>query len=515
MRNLFLIAGMLFLTISAWAHGVQYPKNLLVANGGQFGDTTQNVVVQSLQLHTLNMAYADTINTQSIQDLIVVGDYAYLAAQDSIYKIDVRTMDILNSANFPGPSTVKLFYNDSVLWVGNWYGSPTHNLYAFDSDDLSFKFSVPEITKGVTSMALLNDTLILTQNQTSSTWSDSAGYAALVDASTGSFIQNVPLDNVSDAGWVFVIDNEVVFVNPGSNTYGYFNNVGNYVLNPFGADLSGGNGPKVQLLDETLLGIFDGSLGAYDLVGDSFLISGLIDTVNFFVFDTIESIIYTTASDFVNYTVGAAYDTTGQKLFNFDVGFSPEAMALYYVYNEAPITNDFNDTTTVNVDKTLDVFASDPDRDPLVTTIIEQASNGIASVNTRQDIDYTPNMDFTGIDSVSFQVCDSGLPIYAQACDSAKVYIWVDGSVGVAMIDLENTFELYPNPAVNKTTISVEDADEYNIRVIAMDGKVVSIQNQVYISDRFELSVQNLSTGAYFVLLENEGKVQMQKLIKR
>lgn len=514
MKNLIFVAGLLSIAIFSWAQGITYPKNLVVANGGKFGDATQNVVLQSLHLTTQNYAYADTINTSSVQDLLVDGNFAYLAAQDSIYKVDLESMEILYRANFPAPSTYKMLLNDSVLWVGNWYGSANNNLYAFNSNDLSFKFSVPEITKGVNSMLLKNDTLVLTQNLTSSTYADSAGYLALVDVSDGSFLTNVPLNNVDDAGTLVLLEGNVVTINPASDTYGYFDN-GNYITNTFGSDLAGGAN-KIYLTDNSvLLGVFDNKLGVYNLGTGSFIIPSLIDTVTSFVFDVVERKLYVMNNDFVNPGHGAVYDTTGLKLATFEAGFSPEVMAFHYVENFAPVVLDTRDTTAESTSKIVDVQVSDLNNDPLTTSILTQPSNGTATVYAPLQVEYTPNSGFTGIDSFSYQICDTDLPTYAKLCDEAKAYVWVDDAVGIARTDLENNFSIYPNPAVNNTLVSVKEAGEYNLRIIGLDGKLYAAQSQVYISDKLELSLQNLSAGTYFVLLEKEGKAQVQKLIKQ
>lgn len=511
------MAAILFVAKIAFSQGIVYPKNLVLANGGQYGDTTQNVVVQNLHLYSQSLNFADTINTQSIQDILVDGSFAYLAAEDSIYKIDIPTMDIVARADFPAPSTYKLLLNDSILWVGNWYdfGSAPDYLYAFDSDDLSLKFSVPEITQKVSDMALLNDTLIVTQNLTSSAFSDSAGYAVLLDANDGAFLSNIPLDNVADAGWIFVDNGEVTFVNPVSNTYGYFDNNGNYVLTPFGKDISGGSSSKIQLVDDVLLGIFDDQIGAFDFDTETFVAMDLIDSVTSFVFDPIEAVFYVTATDFANYKQGGAYDTLGQKLYDFPVGFSPEALALYYAENLAPTTSDVNDTTEENTAKSITILATDPNNDPLETSILTQAQNGTASINVDQNIEYTPNSGFYGLDSLSYEVCDTELPAYAQLCDQAKVYVWVDQSVGIVQLDAQNTFRIYPNPAQYSTRINVQEAGNYNLRIVALDGRVQSLKENVFIDNNYDLNLQNLAAGQYMVVLENAGKVQVQKLIKK
>lgn len=514
MKSIFSVAALFFVAKIALAQGVIYPKKLVVANGGQYGNSAQNVVVQNLHLYSQSLSYADTINTESVQNIIVDGKYGYLAAQDSIYKIDLETLDIQYSSGFPGVSTSALMLNDSLLWVGNAFGATSDNLYAFRSDDLSLVFSVNQVSRAVNSMALLNDTLIVTQNLTSSSWTDSAGFVALVDVSDGSFLGNIPLHNVYDAGWVLVNENEdVFFVNPASDTYGYFDN-STYVTDTFGRDLASGYGAKIQLEGNILIGIFDNEIGVFDLATETYIVTGLIDSVSSFVFDPIESIFYTSYTDFNTIRQGAAYDTLGQKLYDFNVGYSPEAIALYYAENMAPVALDKMDTTFESISKTLVIAASDPNNDPLETSIVEQAKNGTATVNNDQNIEYTPNASFYGLDSLTYEVCDTELPEYAKLCEQAKAYVWVDQSVGILQLDLQNSFDIYPNPASYSTTMNVKEAGNYDLRILSLNGQLQFSKQNVFIDNNYTIDLQNLASGQYLILLENEENVQIKKLVK-
>ncbi len=65
--------------------------------------------------------------------------------------------------------------------------------------------------------------------------------------------------------------------------------------------------------------------------------------------------------------------------------------------------------------------------DPTSVTITSDPSNGSVSVDpVTGEITYTPNDDFNGTDSYSYQVCDDGTPLPAQ-CDTATVTITVCG----------------------------------------------------------------------------------------
>ncbi len=86
-----------------------------------------------------------------------------------------------------------------------------------------------------------------------------------------------------------------------------------------------------------------------------------------------------------------------------------------------------NDSDSVNEDSsvTIDVLGNDSDPDdgldPASVAVIGSPTNGSTSVNPDGSIDYTPDPDFFGTDSFTYEVCD-----FAGDCDTATVDITVD-----------------------------------------------------------------------------------------
>ena len=80
----------------------------------------------------------------------------------------------------------------------------------------------------------------------------------------------------------------------------------------------------------------------------------------------------------------------------------------------------------------------------------------------------------------------------------------------------EQPIQVYPNPATDMLTISVGDATQckpLNITVIDLMGQVV-LQESVSASDR-SLDVSQLSSGVYFIRMEQEGFWDVRKFVKR
>ncbi len=88
------------------------------------------------------------------------------------------------------------------------------------------------------------------------------------------------------------------------------------------------------------------------------------------------------------------------------------------------------DTSNVTID--VQVNDTDPDGDPLVTTVIGgTTSGGTITVQNNDSLSYTPPTDFVGNDTITYQVCDAG-----ALCDTAIVIVTVNPVIDTVPISL-------------------------------------------------------------------------------
>ena len=97
---------------------------------------------------------------------------------------------------------------------------------------------------------------------------------------------------------------------------------------------------------------------------------------------------------------------------------------------EPPDAVDDSDSVDEDNTVTIDVLGNDTDPegdiDPSSVTVTSGPSNGSTSVNPDGSIDYTPDPDFSGSDSFTYEVCDTTpLPV-GPGCDTATVTITVN-----------------------------------------------------------------------------------------
>ncbi|NND08847.1 MAG: tandem-95 repeat protein [Saprospiraceae bacterium] len=121
-----------------------------------------------------------------------------------------------------------------------------------------------------------------------------------------------------------------------------------------------------------------------------------------------------------------------------------DTATVYVTVTSTPIMA-VNDTTMTPVNTLVNVPAVENDIPGLVgldtasVAIVtgEGPDNGMVNVLADGTIDYTPNMNFAGIDSFIYVICDSIVP--AANCDTATVYVTVTSTPIVAVNDMTMT----------------------------------------------------------------------------
>lgn len=94
-----------------------------------------------------------------------------------------------------------------------------------------------------------------------------------------------------------------------------------------------------------------------------------------------------------------------------------------------------NDTTTITI--AVQNNDSDVEPGPLTTTLLCLPTNGTAVV-VGNDIQYTPDSTFIGLDTLCYTICDTGTP---QGCDTGYVFfnIFNGNEAPIAVVDYDTT----------------------------------------------------------------------------
>lgn len=125
------------------------------------------------------------------------------------------------------------------------------------------------------------------------------------------------------------------------------------------------------------------------------------------------------------YTPNADFSGTDSFVYEVsDGGFSDTATVIVTVtpINDAPLAVDAAISTNGNGVQNGFVTATDPDNDPLIFELASDAANGTVTVNADGSYSYTPDANFYGADSFSYQVSDGTLTDAATVSINVKPF---------------------------------------------------------------------------------------------
>ncbi len=126
---------------------------------------------------------------------------------------------------------------------------------------------------------------------------------------------------------------------------------------------------------------------------------------------------------------GVIYDYSGSSFhYNSDTGVTPNLLSLTAEYADtAPDAVDDSASTNEDTQVDIDVLDNDSDvnndMDASSLAVDTQPANGTASVVGGQ-IRYVPDPDFTGVDTFTYEICDTTTP--TPLCSTATVTVTVN-----------------------------------------------------------------------------------------
>jgi hypothetical protein len=117
-----LLGLILLLPLAGISQKAEWVNQVLIGNGGKFETAppyNDYVTMQKYDPATQVSNLFNTIYTQSVQDILIDGNYAYVAAQDSIIKYDINTYQRVAAIADSGIARLGL-YNDRLIVTKQW-----------------------------------------------------------------------------------------------------------------------------------------------------------------------------------------------------------------------------------------------------------------------------------------------------------------------------------------------------------------------------------------------------------
>ncbi|RMG79686.1 MAG: T9SS C-terminal target domain-containing protein [Bacteroidetes bacterium] len=292
-----------------------------------------------------NYRVFDTVEVESVQDVVIDGDFAYLAAQDSIVKYDLTSLTRVSSVSFS--SVYKMTIAGSYLIVSKFYGSSPF-LYVLDKTDLTTLFSINEVDQNFNKAVVIGDSLYVPNNVKGTVdmyppyqvYKDTLGRIAVIDIPNQSFVRYIELDTAG-AGIKSLYQK-------GNKIYGLGSDKGIMVeYNTATGNITfvSNTGLKniFDLHNDTLYGLSSTGIKGFDLStlslvnGDNDLVSN--DSILAARYDSLNQRFICTFTDYVSYGAAKVYDYQGNEVSSYAVGISPEAVAVYYSANNPVVVN--------------------------------------------------------------------------------------------------------------------------------------------------------------------------------
>ncbi|MCS7249408.1 MAG: S8 family serine peptidase [candidate division WOR-3 bacterium] len=80
-------------------------------------------------------------------------------------------------------------------------------------------------------------------------------------------------------------------------------------------------------------------------------------------------------------------------------------------------------------------------------------------------------------------------------------------------VNLKGEFKVYPNPTRNYFILSVENPFKGEIYLATIEGKIIQKIYEGYIKKQRSFNIKNLSSGIYYLILKEKGKIQSLRLL--
>jgi|GEM_PF-1300315 len=388
-------------------------QSIIVVNGGIFGAGSTDYANLSIEdLTTNTFSHIDTIYKNSIQDILIDGQYAYVAAQDSIVKYDWTTKTRIAADKFVGGSTIKIAKYNNYLLVGNWYapwGAPSPYNYHFtfyDANTLALVDSVPAVTMPAKDFVVVGDYAYITQNNGTGApnYADTLGYLAVVDLTTKTLVRYDTLSTTGhEIGRVIAEGNMVYALNGVSNTISSLNTTTlAKSTQATTVDLQPrGYGPTAFTKGSGVWYFpYDNGIGSYNLSTNA-VVTANIAPAGPFVMDTINDRFCVSFINFSDQTqnAGKIYDMNGDSVGTFQVGFSPEALAIVsnVVGSTVKIANGNQLNYEIFPNPTADLLTVELEKAEAVQLyVINQVGQNVLTANTA---DATTTLNVEGLAS--------------------------------------------------------------------------------------------------------------------
>lgn len=333
--GLFFLTSALLLCINNMLPAQIITNRIIVANGGAYSDPNDFVTLTAYDPVSGITENVATIFSQSVQGLFIHQGFAYLAAQDSLAKINIDEGTVDAIIALPGVNKFAIYENK--LLVSRQYPVTSDFVQIRHVSDLSLIASFPEISDESWEILVACDTAYIS---VAGGWAATEGKMAVLDLRTNSFVRETNFGAMAmGIGPSFLDQNNILFVckTPWGGSSGTIVKYNISTCQYETVQIPLFFGEAAGIIAGKLFLIINQGIGMVDTETLSVMNANLITNpfsnldITGLALDIVQGKIY------VNYSwwvappgTGIIYDLNGVELGNYEVGISAEEIAVDY-----------------------------------------------------------------------------------------------------------------------------------------------------------------------------------------
>lgn len=312
-------------------------NQVLILNEGRYdytlGEIETPVIIGSYDPVTNNYSVVDTIEgARFASDMIINGDYFYVAADTQLLKYDLNTYELLASQSVTGVRNI-LIVNDNLFVSRGEYGVSFDSYFQiYSKSDLTFisELDTTEGPKWTTQNMVHTDNKLYVAINNGFEWGNEKSLIGVLDLSTLSYLEEIDLGlDATNPDNMMITDDYIYTVNNKNWSGASFSKVdlsthSSTTINV--SDVSTGCGTSCLRGDKINFQIsMDSVLLEWDPA--TLLSSGnpLGINQNFYelAYDEVNNYLYASETDYSTYGKVHIYDADNNLVSEFDCGVSP------------------------------------------------------------------------------------------------------------------------------------------------------------------------------------------------
>jgi hypothetical protein len=334
MKKMLLVFG---LGLTTFVQAQSYVNQAIILNEGYY-DYTNSVIIEPVTIGTYNpstqvYSIVDTLeNMRFGSDIVIAGNYYYVAADTKIFKMDLNTHQEVASVSCPGVRNLGVFENKLVATRGEYQITYNSYLHIYDAANLTLIQAIDTVAgpKWAAQNIVMDGATAYIAVNNGYEWGNEKGIVGKLDVSTLIYGNEIDLgpdgtnpDNLMKSGdFLYTVNNKdwsgasvskISLLNPSAET-----------VNLASAGTGCGTSALVnenivyQVSGETPLNEFN--YAAMNNVGP---VAGINLSFYELANDEVNNLLYASSTDFFSYGRVYIYDSNNAEVTNFMVGTSP------------------------------------------------------------------------------------------------------------------------------------------------------------------------------------------------